>query len=74
MPSADTLAVVVVNYGSSRLLRENLAGTAAGLPDAVVSWWTTSARARNGRTVMQLSAELGWQASSCRPTRASGRG
>ena len=56
----DRLALLVVNYGSSDLLRANLAATAAGLDDPIVvvidNWKDSEERA----AVTALCDETGW--------------
>jgi GT2 family glycosyltransferase len=59
-PGHEQLAIIVVNFGSSSLLRTNLSATAAQLPRArvvVVDNWSTAAE----RTAVQaLCLERGW--------------
>ena len=60
-PEAPVLGVVVVNYGSSALLRANLAGRGVDGPDVHVVVVDNSADADERAAVAALSAGEGWQ-------------
>lgn len=60
MPDERALAIIVVNYGSSALLEQNLVATSRALPDAavyIVDNRTTDAEARR---VGELAEREGW--------------
>lgn len=60
MPDESTLAIIVVNYGSSALLERNLVATARGLPDAAVYVVDNRTTAEEARLVGELAESEGW--------------
>src|SRR4051794_23559850 len=60
MPDESTLAIIVVNYGSSALLERNLVATARGLPDAAVYVVDNRTTAEEARFVGELAESEGW--------------
>ncbi len=60
IPSSD-VALVVVNFGSSQLLRTNLTATAAGLPGAHVVVVDNLSTPAERATLRELCGQRGWQ-------------
>lgn len=60
MPDESTLAIIVVNYGSSALLDRNLVATSRALPDAAVYVVDNRTTAEEARLVGELAEREGW--------------
>jgi len=62
MPDESTLAIIVVNYGSSALLELNLVATSRALPDASVYVVDNRTTAEEASAVGELAEREGWVA------------
>ncbi|OAN43235.1 glycosyltransferase family 2 protein [Microbacterium sp. H83] len=62
MGDGATLAIVVVNYGSSALLERNLVPTGRALPDAAVYVVDNRSTAHEAGAIEELAAREGWVA------------
>lgn len=60
MADESSLAIIVVNYGSSALLERNLVGASRALPDAAVYVVDNRSSAEEARIVGELAVREGW--------------